>query len=226
MSNEDQQAEPTEAPKAVIEVEELQPNTVNVDKAATPRVIAAEPEAAPFRRTAQSDTVQVVTDTKVALTTDNYSLMIKKLKESGTQHQKAVIDFFDQYLVAMDPKLPAPKDAELYKQQQGLWTTLKSVLDDAPDEEFTKTWSLILAIFNRHNNGKSAVSDVPIHRGSWLWSDADKRLTALQNLINLIQLTRKPEERQLGLKQVDMERALKDGLSDQARRRILAFYGK
>lgn len=240
--NQQQKEQIMEQDQNTVVVENLQPEVVDSEEQAAEQGNLDQAGSVPLEQPAQvvqpvqvqslSSPVKepVVTktiQTKEAVVVDDVEEKIKALRKSGSTMQKLIIDFFDNYMEAVKPGKQVT-DKELYRAQFSMWTMFDTILEHSSDDEFSRLWNLILGMFNRLDvpNKTTALSDTHIHRGLWMWPNGDKRAQALQQIINLVKLTKNPEERQKGLRQVDMEKALKVGFSDRARGRLLSFYGK
>lgn len=231
-----QQEEPQKENEEIV-VENLQPEVISqeqaaqqeIEKAGSTPVEAPVPVArAEIRSEPEAPVPEVkVVQTKAAIVVDSFEEKIKALRKSGSTMQKLVIDFFDSHMVNLAPGKQV-SDKDLYRGQFNMWSMFDTILNHSSDDEFQRLWSMILAMFDRLDtqDTPTALADTHIYRGLWMWPNGDKRAQAWQQIVNLIKLTKNQENRQKGLRQVDMEKALRAGFTDKARARLLSFYGK
>ena len=146
---------------------------------------------------------------------------IAELKVSGTQNQKTVINELEQYIARMKPGMPVDGDKGA-KAQYGLWHTLRKILETMPQEEFKNLWMLVMLYFHQHREG--VFHERYVFRFSEFWNWSEKDLTAFQRILNLLKLTANPATRNAALKQVNLERSLADGISEEARQRLVTLY--
>ncbi len=153
----------------------------------------------------------------------DFGRLLKHVKAEGTVVEKQLVQRMEAYLDAMAPgKVMSPQSGASYQYE--LWNILEFAFDKAPREEFNSLWTLLLGFFKEHENG--ALGPRYVNRFSQHWMQAAIKLTGLQRLINLLMVTARPENRVQGLKTVDIDRTLTDGITPEGRSRILNFYGK
>jgi hypothetical protein len=197
---------------------------------------AAEVPQAPVVQETQAPVVTVVADPvpatvqevqQPAETNDSnlsdFGRLLKHIKDEGTVVEKQLVQRMEAYLDAMAPgKVMSPQSGASHQYE--LWNILEFAFDKAPREEFNSLWTLLLGFFKEHENG--ALGPRYVNRFAQHWMQAAIKLTGLQRLINLLMVTARPENRTQGLKTVDIDRTLTDGITPEGRSRILNFYGK
>lgn len=196
---------PTEEVAAVVE-------TV---KAEEPVVAAPVVVATP----AVSGTV-VKTDTQS--TGSDFSSLVSQMKKSGTLAERTFIVQMEQYIDLMKPGKPVTAEVGA-RTQTALWRTILGVIERS-GEEFQKLFNLLLAYFEEYKN--DVFHERYIFRFSEMINMPPEELAAYQRIINLIKVTCSPLGRNQSLKQVDLNRTLKDGFTEQGRQKVLAFYNR
>ena len=162
-----------------------------------------------------------IVEKKEAPVASSFDAMIAKLKETGTPDQKSLIKAIETYMVNMAPgQLMDNNKGAQY--QYSFWKLISSLVESAPQEEFKKLWSILLAYFDEYQKG--AFAEKYVFRFSEYWHQNVDELSAYQRILNLIKLTANQANRSKGLKQIDMARTLELGFSEQARQRVLTFY--
>lgn len=125
-----------------------------------------------------------------------------------------------EYIDYMDPK-KTQNQAEAVRKQVGLYSAINLTIN-RNTEDFNKTWDAILRIFNDYKD--TALHERSIFRYmAFITLDEEKR-TAYRRLINLIKVTAPVPGRSIALRQVDLERTLSVGITEEGRNRVLNFY--
>ena len=150
-----------------------------------------------------------------------FELMVQKIKTDGTAEQKRLILGIEQYMQRMTPGMQVDFN-EGARHQHTLWKMIQGVIERAPQDQFKKMWSILLAYFEEHKDG--VFGDRYVYRFSEFWHQGESELNAFQRIINVIKLTSNPQERELGLRQVDLNRSLDEVFTEQGRQRIMAYY--
>lgn len=146
---------------------------------------------------------------------------VEEMKVSGTSAQKILIASIEKYLSDMAPGKQVEVNAGA-RSQYSLWKAISYVVETAPSEEFKKLWSILLAFFEEYKD--KAFHDRYVFRFSEYWMWPLTELNGLHRIINIIKLTSNAKERTKGLKQVDLDRSLAEGFSDEARQKLISFY--
>ena len=211
----------------------------NTQKATNPVVtqqpkvaVTPEPTSTPTPQPTEAPTPEptqtpVVTSAPVALNNQQANTLtidsvIEEIKRSDNSPAKFAIAGIESYIANMRPGTPIQKN-EVVMHQTAFWHTLHNMLENTEDD-FNKVYSTVLGLFHKHKDGVfnehyifRMMSDVTL--------DAEE-IRAFQSLINLLKVTADPVGRQQALKQnVDISRTLANVFTENARQKILAFYG-
>ena len=176
------------------------------------------PTSAPTQEPTPAPTKPPVVDTKVL----SFKEALENIRQNGTLTQKLLVDSLDRYVSRMAPGIPIANDKAAL-EQQNLWRTIKTVAEGNPSE-FRACWNIILGYFNEYE--KSVFHDYYVFRATESLNMEKTDITAFQRILDLIKLTAKPETRDVGLKQVRIGDSVALSFSEEARQRILAFYGQ
>lgn len=152
-----------------------------------------------------------------------FQQMIKKIMDEGTAVQKQVVQRLEAYVESMAPGKPVEPSTGAALQYE-LWSVIEFIFDAAPREEFTMLWNLLLGYFREHEKGVFGARYV--NRFSESWKNSSMKLTGFQRILNLLSVTARPENRAEGLKSVDINSTLTNGITPEGRARILGFYNK
>jgi len=166
-------------------------------------------------------TQEPVVEVKSEQPLKDFDALVSKLLLEGTQNQKTLVKSLQSYITNMAPGKPIGIN-EGAKQQYYLWKSISSIAESAPVDEFKKLWNILLAFFENYKD--HAFHDRYVFRFSEYWSWSDIELTAFQRILNIIKLTSNANTRDNCLKNVDLDRSLAVGFSDEARQRITTFY--
>jgi hypothetical protein len=170
---------------------------------------------------AAAGTTEVSTSAREALSI--FDQLLERTRVAGTPQQKNLVRQLQQYMEEVAPGKPVTR-ADGAKWQQTLWVALKGVVDNSDNLEFRKQWFIVLSFFNENGGKKQVFNGRYVFRFAEMWSRSPDELDAMQRLINIIHLTANPEERNQGLKQVDLDRSLATGFSPMARQNLISFY--
>ena len=190
-----------------------------VDPIITPEPVVVPEPVAPVVPDSVAPVVQAAT--VVEHQVSDFLSKIEEMRTAGTQAQKILIASLDKYITDMAPGKPLDVNVGA-RNQYNLWKAIIYVVDTAPIEEFKKLWSILLGFFEEYKD--KAFHDRYVFRFAeyWLWSEHE--LNGLHRILNIIKLTSNPNERAHGLKQVDLDRSLAEGFSDDARQKLVNFY--
>jgi hypothetical protein len=166
----------------------------------------------------------VETKGPVALT--EFEAFLEKIRTEGTVSQKNLVISFETYMTQLAPgKVIDPNVGA--RAQYTFWKVLFNVIENSPQEEFKRQWNIVLAFFNNHSKETNQIFHPrKVFRFFEFWINGDDELNAYQRVLNLIQLTADPSEREAGLKRVDVSRALETKFTEVGRARLLGFYQK
>jgi len=154
---------------------------------------------------------------------DDFEKSIKKIQDSGTLEEKLIVDKMNAYIVDMAEGKPISFE-KAARLQYGLWSTILATIEKCPEDQFKSRWSLILKYFDRYSERGQPLNSIMVYRYSEYWTKGAKELEVFQRLLNLIVLTCKPANRKSALRQVSMEKTLKDMITETGRQKIIQFY--
>ena len=179
---------------------------------------AAKPAAAP--KTAPAPAAKPAAAAP-AVVSNSFNAMVEGVKTNGSDFQKNLLTALETYVFEMAPGKRHLNDDAAMKQYT-LWVTLRNVINDAPVEEFRNLWSMVLAFFVEYAEKSFHERYVFRFTEHWRWSKQE--LDGFLSILNLIKLTADPKVRAVGLKRVDLNRALVSPITDDGRNRLLNFY--
>ena len=229
----DQAAENTQEENVqdtTVEVVEQEPTAVPTQ--APTEAVTAAPTAAPTQaptvapaKTAnvnQSNThLNTATkDDSIINPGSDFNERIAQLKVSGTPEQKFIIGEFETYLARMQPGLQVSV-TQGAKYQENLWKAISTVIE-SHDRDFKSSWSLILAFF--HNYANHAFHLKYLYRFNEQLAMPREAITLMEDVYTIISITADPKERQSLKKEVDINRAMRTGISEKGRSKLLNFY--
>lgn len=203
------------AEQAVVATPEPVVTPVVVEQAAAPAAVVE----APVKETA----APVVSVTAPAPSLSDFQIHVNHMKTTGSATVRSLILSLESYMLAMAPGKPI-SGADGHLQQYTLWKVIYNLAHRCPQEEFKAAWSLLLAFFNEYKDG--VFEERYIFRFSEEWNKTRPELVGFQRVINLLKVTANPSTRNQSLKQVDLNRNLADGFTEEGRQRIVAFYGR
>jgi hypothetical protein len=146
--------------------------------------------------------------------------VFQKMRESGTVFEKMTMASLDSYVDKMKPGLPIPADVGA-RNQFALWKLFESVIETAPEAEFKKLWSVILAFFNADKSGVFGERYVYRFADQWVWSIDE--LNSMQRILNLVINTKTPATRALDIKRISIAKTV-EGFSEKAKERLNNYY--
>lgn len=131
---------------------------------------------------------------------------------------------FDKYVVDMRPKLQvAPATAA--RNQVLLVRTLCGIINNLEGNEFHSVFNYVLQQFVAHREG--ALRDIAIFRAIDENQLSIEQGKLFPRLINLMILAADPATRDVGLRQVDLQKTLAGELiSEAGRRKVFQYFGK
>lgn len=163
----------------------------------------------------------VVENTAPQVKLSNFQVHINKIKESGTPMEKGLVVALEKYEDKMKPGIPMQADNGA-RHQYDLWRAIYASVVNSDNESFNGLWNIILMFFAEYEKSSFNISYVFRFAHAWIWGDEE--IDTYHKTLNLIRLTAKPSERAMGLKSVDMSRALVGLWPEEARQRINSFY--
>lgn len=128
---------------------------------------------------------------------------------------------FDSYVEKMAPgKMVRPDSGALANLT--LLRAITTAADNYDARLFKRAWTLVLAYFEQHADG--VFSDRYAFRFPDAWGFGDEALQAYQSIITLCKVTAEPNARKAALKQLDLNKVLEFGLTEEGRSKIVSFY--
>jgi hypothetical protein len=146
--------------------------------------------------------------------------LINTLRVDGTANQKAIIQGIDSYIAAMMPGIPVSDD-DGAKQQVKLWRLIRNVIDNHTDD-FRANFNLILGFINEYRS--SVFHEHYIGRFAYHVNMTSEEIKLMQFVLYLMCETANLETRKERIKEISIDRALANGLSESSRAKILGFY--
>ncbi len=222
-SNDSTQAEANEANSAAATpAADTVAAPVVAPETAAPQVIQAAPAPAPVATPKPAPVAQPTKPAAApAVTSNNFVATVAAIEANGSSFQQALLTALKTYVEEMAPgKRHLPDDAVM--KQYTLWVTIRNVINSTPVEEFRNLWSLILAFFLQY--GDNVFHERYVFRFTEHWRWSKQELDGFLRILNLIKLTADPKVRAVGLKQIDLNRALVLPITDDGRNRLLNFY--
>lgn len=152
----------------------------------------------------------------------NASPAIGQLEETSKKvgaQAKGVLEVIKTYMSEMAPKKPLSQEAQC-RHQVALFRALTLTIN-VLEEDFRPTWQAILKVFHEHRDGVFHERYVFRHFANMALSSEER--TTFMALLNLIKLIADPKARKAALRQVDLERSLEVGITEEGRNRIRSF---
>jgi len=143
-----------------------------------------------------------------------------EIEQSIPEHLSELNNMLKTYTEDMKPRVPVNNDAGAAKNYT-LWKTLEDIINLEDNTLFKEKYKLVNKYFNDYKDG--AFGPIYLFRFSEYWRWSTDELDAFHRLLNIIVLTCDPTKRQEGLKQVDLNKALSEGFTEQARQNITNF---
>jgi hypothetical protein len=153
-------------------------------------------------------------------TGSDFIKLINTLRVDGTANQKAIIQGIDSYLATMMPGIPVSDD-DGAKQQVKLWKLIRNVIDNHTDD-FRANFNLILGFVNEYRS--SVFHEHYIGRFAYHVNLTAEEIKLMQFVLYLMCETANLDTRKQRIKEISIDRALANGLSESSRAKILGFY--
>lgn len=168
-----------------------------------------------------SQELSIVEKQKVII--DEINSEMDRLLEGVSAIKRIPFEQIKQYLLEMAPKKPVSVEHGKI-QQRVLIGALRNILNQVDDEgTFTQQFTALLKIF--HLGQQHALNELYVFRFLENVEMRNEEIEAFTRIVNMLLITADIKSRKQSLKQLDFEKTLRFGLSDQARRRITEFYG-
>jgi hypothetical protein len=219
MSEENTQAPAEEVIEPAAETQEAVAETPVAEQVPTPAPAPAVAPA-PVVKPAVVNTVVAPAAKPATAAESSMENVFQKMRETGTVFEKMTMASLDSYVDKMKPGLPIPADVGA-RNQYALWKLFESVIETAPETEFKKLWSVILAFFNADKTGVFGERYVYRFADQWVWSIDE--LNSMQRIINLVINTKTPATRALDIKRISIAKTV-EGFSEKAKERLNNYY--
>lgn len=210
---------PTQAPTEAVTASPTQAPTQAPTTAPTQAPTVSPAKTAKVNQT-NTHLNTVTKDDSIINPGSDFNERIAQLKVSGTPEQKFIISEFEMYLSRMQPGLQVSV-TQGAKYQEQLWKAINTVIE-SHDRDFKASWSLILAFF--HNYANHAFHLKYLYRFNEQLAMPREAITLMEGVYAIITVTANPEERQVLKKEVDINRAMRTGISEKGRSKLLNFY--
>lgn len=205
----------TEAEK--VEVKEAAPAAEEKDIIIAPK--ASEPAVSASKAVNHKAVVVEEATAPVADNAATTNQLEKILKDVPAAHQ-IEINRILMYIGRMAPGREADLKVAL-TEQVGLYRAIQNIIN-RQETYFTQLFSALLFLFKQEYNGALGdryrmrfMDNIPLHAG-------DRK--AFANITQMLCILADPKSREIALKQVNMERALENGLTEEGRTRVLNYF--
>ena len=141
-------------------------------------------------------------------------------EERFTPVYKVELDLIG-YAEAMDSK-KAVVPEEGGRWQYSLFTSIKSVLNTADQNQFNKEWATILNFFHKNKNG--IFNEKFLFRFAEHWTGSTTEYTTARRLLFTLIQTADPETRRTALASIKLD-MVTESLTEAQRVKLLNFYG-
>ena len=162
----------------------------------------------------------LVQTTAAAVEVNQFEALIAPLRANGTVDEKHVIDVMTSYIKNMAPGLPHDATSGV-REQYKLWSVINHVLAVAPEHNFSKLWSVMVAFVAEHLDTVFSIRYA--HRFTEYWPYGDASAEGFSEMMNLLTATAKYGKDQ-ATKHVSINKAVKTGIPDTGRGRLMRFY--
>lgn len=151
---------------------------------------------------------------------NNFQDQLDQLLKTGSMKEKSVIVSMRGYIQKMAPGLPVETKDGVFLQQ-GLWKLIQTVSNT--DDDFDQSFRLLISFFKEYKD--SVLSERYIFRFVESMTMGSENIRAFQSTINIIMIAATTINKRDVKKQVDLNRALSSGLTEEARQRIISYFG-
>jgi hypothetical protein len=142
-----------------------------------------------------------------------------QLLKTGSMKEKTVIVSMRSYIQKMAPGLPLDiKDGVFL--QQGLWKLIQTISNT--DDDFDQSFKILIDFFREYKG--TTLSERYIFRFVENMTMGSENIRAFQSVINIIMIAATTINKRDVKKQVDLNRALNSGLTEEARQRIISYF--
>lgn len=145
---------------------------------------------------------------------------LDQLLKTGSMKEKSVIVSMRSYIQKMAPGLPVETKDGVFLQQ-GLWKLIQTISNS--DDDFDQSFKLLISFFREYKD--TVLSERYIFRFVESMTIGSENIRAFQSTINIIMIAATTINKKDVKKQVDLNRALSSGLTEEARQRIISYFG-
>lgn len=165
------------------------------------------------------DNLKGAKDDNVVDADKDFNQYVEKIKLTGNKELLFIIQSFETYISKMAPGIPVT-NRDGAKNQEVLWTAIKNVIENH-DKDFRKSWNLVTNYFK--NYSKHCFSFEYVHRFTEhiALSSTDNRL--MEEVYAILMESAK-QNTTTGIKWLNFDAALKVGLTEKSRSKLLNFY--
>lgn len=179
-----------------------------------------EQAPAPVQESTPAESVKVEEPTQAVVEANPFQTQIEKITE-GDSSLQILSARLQEYVNKMSPGIPVSDNSGALANL-GLLKTITSVADSFDPKLFNKAWSIVLAYFDEYSDG--VFSDRYAYRFPQAWGFGEDSLKAYQNLVDLCRHTANPNSRKAALKQIDFNKSLEYGITEEGRSKIVSYY--
>lgn len=156
----------------------------------------------------------------VTPTVSDFAAIIGGILDTGTATQKQTIWRMEDYITKMRPGVTQTEQSGT-QNQLTFWHFLNSTIN-LEQAEFKQCWAIVLFYFKEYNKGALGEQYVARFFNAIRLDDASMK--AFQHLLDLCSLTADAGTRAQAMRQMDLNRAISVGISEQAKANIISFY--
>lgn len=153
---------------------------------------------------------------------DDITSELERLLKDFPPAKLAPFEQIKQYIAAMSPGQMV-EELTGKRHQKALFGALGQILNDTDaDGSYNKSLTALLKVFDLAKAG--AFHETHVYRFMDSVELREEQIKSFQRWINLLTVTASVKGRAQALRQIDFDKALQYGLSEQARQRIRSFY--
>lgn len=182
------------------------------------------PPSIQARMTAHNNVSQARQDTPEAVPASQFvpeaefSAMMHKERTSGTGTAISLVLFMDKFVNDMAPRRPQSTESIL-GNQESLFFKIMEIIERSPSREFDRLWRILIAYFAQYST--QCFAPKYVLRGSREWRRSSEDFALFVRLLNLLSASGTGRT-----SDVSVETTSREGLSEEGRGRLVAFYLK
>lgn len=150
--------------------------------------------------------------------------LIDELTKSGNGIAINVFAGIEQYLKDMKPGRPM-KSVDGARHQVLLYRTIQMAINQTKTD-FPKVFATVLKVFADNQGKGGATNGQYLFRFTENLAMSPEDREGFTRLMNMLSVAAPVQNRAMALKQIDFPRTLQYGVSDEGRRRLLAFFNR